>query len=110
MLTHVAVFWTDKPPGEARDALLAGARELLPQIPGPVEFHAGVAVPSTRGVVDDSFAVALTITFPDRDTMMAFRAHPLHTKFVEEYVLKYSTRRVAYDLAEATHRVGSVRT
>jgi hypothetical protein len=97
MLTHVVVFWTDKPHGEARDKLLAATRELLTQIPGPVEFRSGMAVPSPRGVVDDSFAVALAITFPDRDTMMAFRRHPLHTKFVEEYVMKLSARRVAYD-------------
>jgi hypothetical protein len=99
MITHVAVFWTDKPHGAARDGLLAAARELLPQIPGPVELHSGVALPSPRGVVDDSFAVALSITFPDREAMMAFRAHPLHARFVDEYVMKLSVRRVAYDFA-----------
>lgn len=97
MITHFVVFWTDKPQGPARDELLAAARALLTQIPGPVEFRSGVAVPSPRGVVDDSFAVALAITFPDRDTMMAFRAHSLHARFVEEYVVKLSTRRVAYE-------------
>ncbi len=99
VLTHAVFFWTDKPHGEARDKLLAAARELLTRIPGPVEFRSGLALPSSRGVVDDSFAVALALTFPDRDTMMAFRQHPLHTKFVEEYVLKLSTRRVAYEFA-----------
>ncbi len=97
MITHVVVFWTDKPHGETRDQLLAAARELLAQIPGPVEFRSGVAMPSSRGVVDDSFAVALAITFPDLDAMTAFRRHPLHARVVEEYVAKLATRRVAYD-------------
>ena len=62
MITHVVVFWTDKPPGEAQEKIAAGARELLAEIPGALEFRSGIPVPSTRGVVDDSFAAAISMT------------------------------------------------
>lgn len=99
MLTHVCIFWTDKPHGDARDRLLAATRDLLAQIPGPVSIQSGQAVASPRGVVDDSFAVGLTITFPDRETMQRFREDPRHQRFVTEFVLPLSTRRVAYDFS-----------
>lgn len=99
MIIHVCIFWTDKPHGEARDRLLAACHDLLKQIPGPVSIHSGLSLASPRGVVDDSFAVALSIAFPNRETMQGFRDHPLHQRFVNEFVLKLSTRRVAYDFS-----------
>lgn len=97
VITHVVVFWTDKPHQENRARLLAGARELLPQIPGVQEFRSGVPVPSPRGAVDDSFAVAISMSFADQATAEAYQKHPLHLRFVEEYFKPYSRRFVVYD-------------
>jgi len=97
VITHVVVFWTDKPHGETQARLLAGARELLPQIPGVQEFRSGVAVPSPRGAVDDSFAVAISMTFADQNTADTYQNHPLHVRFVEEYFKPNSRRFVVYD-------------
>ena len=97
MVTHVVIFWTDKPHGQNRDAVLAGARELLPKVPGVTEFRCGVPVPSARGVVDDSFAVAISMTFPDQETADAYQTHPLHNEFVEKHFEPNVTRFVVYD-------------
>ncbi|RKX35065.1 MAG: Dabb family protein [Verrucomicrobia bacterium] len=97
MITHVVVFWTDKPSGEAREKIAAGARELLTEVPGAMEFRSGVSVPSPRGVVDDSFAAAISMTFRDQAAADAYLAHPLHVRFVEECVKPYVRRFVVYD-------------
>lgn len=99
MITHVVVFWTDKPHGDNRERLLAGARELLAPIPGMLEFRCGTPVPSPRGVVDDSFAVAISMTFADQAAADAYQRHPLHVQFVEQCVKPHVKRFVVYDWA-----------
>ena len=97
MITHVVVFWTDKPPGEAQEKIAAGARELLAGIPGAMEFRSGIPVPSPRGVVDDSFSAAISMTFEDQAAADAYLAHPLHVRFVEECLKPWARRLVVYD-------------
>jgi len=97
MITHVVIFWTDKPHGGNREKLLAGARELLPQIPGVKEFRCGAPVRSPRGVVDDGFAVAISMSFEDQDAAEVYQSHPLHLQFIEQSVKPYVRRLVVYD-------------
>lgn len=100
MITHVVVFWLDKPYGENRAKLLEAAQELG-NIPGCGNFRAGVAVPSPRGVVDDSFAVAISMDFTDQAAADAYQSHPDHVKFVQEAVKPMVKRFVVYDFGEA---------
>jgi hypothetical protein len=99
VITHVVVFWTDKPHGENSDRLLAGAREFLGPIPGVLEFRFGAPVPSPRGVVDDSFSVAISMTFVDQAAADVYQSHPLHLEFIEKCVKPYVKRLVVYDFA-----------
>ncbi|MEZ5278769.1 MAG: Dabb family protein [Opitutaceae bacterium] len=97
MITHVVVFWTDKPMEENRRKVADGARDLLGPIPGVLEFRSGVAVPSPRGVVDDSFAVAISMTFENQAAADLYQSHPLHVRFIEECVKPHVKRFVVYD-------------
>jgi hypothetical protein len=97
VITHVVIFWTDKPHGENRDKLLAGAREYLAPIPGVKEFRSGVPIPSPRGVVDDGFAVAISMSFETQDDADVYQAHPMHGQFIEECVKPHVKRLVVYD-------------
>ncbi len=99
MITHVVVFWTDKPHGENQLKVLEGARATLPRIPGVLEFRSGVPVPSPRGVVDDSFAVAISMTFADQAAADAYQTHPIHDEFVERHFKPNVKRFVVYDFA-----------
>jgi hypothetical protein len=96
MITHVVVFWTDKPHGKNRDQLLEGARKLA-NIPGVLEFRTGVPFPSPRAVVDDSFAVAISMTFKDQAAADAYQTHPIHAEFVEKCVRPLARRLIVYD-------------
>lgn len=97
VITHVVVFWTDKPHAENRDRLLAGTRDLLARIPGVLEYRCGVPVPSPRGVVDDSFSVAISMSFTDAEAAEVYQKHPLHLQFIAECVAPYVKRLVVYD-------------
>jgi hypothetical protein len=101
MITHVVVLWVDKPFGENREKVLAGAKALA-QIPGVLEFRCGLPLPSNRGVVDDSFSVALSMTFKNEAAANVYQTHPLHLEFLEKCYRPYVKRSVIYDWSGAT--------
>jgi hypothetical protein len=96
MITHVVIFWTDKPQGAARDSLLKGAQKLA-DIPGVLHFRSGTTLSSPRAVVDDSFAVAISMDFATAADAEIYQQHPLHHEFIETCVKPYSKRFIVYD-------------
>ncbi len=96
MITHIVLFWTDKPGTAEQKRLMEGA-ELLKDIPGVANYRFGTPVPSPRGVVDDSYSVALAMDFADAEAAANYQAHPLHVRFVEEFVKPNVRRFVVYD-------------
>ena len=66
MFSHIVVFWTNPAYLGAADDLLAGANQLLKDIPGVLQFHAGKMLPSPRPVVEQSYQIALNLTFADK--------------------------------------------
>lgn len=99
MITHIVVFWTDKPNESGRAKLLAGAEQLLQAIPGVDNFRYGAPVPSPRAAVDDSFAMAISMDFADQAAADTYQSHPNHVRFIEEYVKPLSKRFLVYDFA-----------
>ena len=97
MFSHVVIFWTDPKNAPAADALLAGAEKYLKPIPGIVHFHVGRMAPSHRAVVDQSYQVALNITFENKKAQDDYQEHPLHVEFVEKVFKPNCVRVVVYD-------------
>jgi hypothetical protein len=99
MLSHIVVFWTRPAPPGAAEELLAGADQLLKDIPGVTQFYAGKMVPSPRPVVEQSYQVALNLVFPDKPALDAYQVHPRHVEFVEKYVKRLVVKLAVYDFA-----------
>ena len=97
MFSHIVVFWTDPANPNAADELLAGANQLLKNIPGVVQFHIGKMKPSHRPVVEQSYQVALNLIFPNQKAQDDYQGHPRHVEFVEKYVRRLVKRVVVYD-------------
>ena len=97
MFSHVVIFWTDPKKSSATDELLAGAQKYLACIPGILHFHIGRMVPSHRPVVDQSYQVALNITFTDKQAQDTYQEHPLHVEFVEKAFKPNCVKVVVYD-------------
>jgi hypothetical protein len=100
MITHVVVFWTDKPYASNRDALLLGA-EKLSAIPGTLNYRSGPPLPSLRGAVDDSFTVAVSMDFASQADADIYQHHPLHKEFIETCVKPHARRFIVYDFGQA---------
>jgi len=96
MIQHVVIYWVDEPVDEKARKLIEGAR-LLAAIPEAEKFHIGPAVKSPRGVVDSSFAVAMSMCYRDEAAAQAYQVHPNHLKFAEEYFKPLVKRAVVYD-------------
>lgn len=97
MFSHVVIFWTKPEKPKAADELIAGAHHYLKRIPGLLQFHVGKMVPSERPVVDQTYQVALNITFPDKKTQDAYQVHPLHLEFVEKVFKPNCSKVLVYD-------------
>lgn len=99
MITHVVLFWINKSDTEGREKLLEGVNKLLAKIPQVQNLDYGSPVPSDRAVVDDSFSVAVSMSFTNQVEADAYQTHPFHIQFVNEYVQPYAKRFVIYDWA-----------
>src|SRR6187455_2662866 len=97
MFSHVVIFWTDPNNPKAADELIAGAEKYLKPIPGVLHFYIGKMVPSHRPVVDQTYQVALNITFPDKKSQDDYQLHPLHVEFVEKVLKPRRKKVVVYD-------------
>jgi hypothetical protein len=99
MFSHVVIFWTDPAQSNGAEELIAAANQYLKAIPGVLHFHVGKMVGSHRPVVDQSYQVALNLTFPDKKAQDDYQAHPLHVEFVEKVFKRVCKRVVVYDFA-----------
>ena len=99
MITHVVVFWTDKPHADNAARLLDAARTLS-AIPGVLNFRCGAPTPSPRGAVDDSFSVAISMDFADDAAAAVYQSHPLHQQFLSGPFRDYCRRFVVYDFVD----------
>jgi hypothetical protein len=97
MFSHIVIFWTDPAKPQSAEALMDGAMRYLQPIPGLQSFHVGKMVSSPRAVVDQTYQVALNLTFPTKAAQDAYQVHPLHVEFVEKVFKPNCVRCVVYD-------------
>jgi hypothetical protein len=83
MFVHTVYFWT-KPntPAAAVDQLIADCHALLAKIPTVKHLWAGRPANTPRDVVDNSYAVGLTVVLHDSAGHDAYQVHELHLQFI----------------------------
>jgi len=97
MFSHIVIFWTDPAKPNATEELVAGAEKYLRPISGLRLFHVGRMASSHREVVDQSYQVALNLTFDTKQAQDDYQVHPLHIEFVEKVFKPNCQRAVIYD-------------
>jgi hypothetical protein len=97
MLSHIVIFWTNPGQPNATEELIAGANKYLTNVPGVQHFHVGKMSPSPRPVVEQSYQVAMNITFPSKAAEQAYQIHPQHLEFVEKVFKLTCNKVVIYD-------------
>ena len=97
MISHVVIFWTDPANPKSADALIAGARQHLPKIPGITHFHIGKMTTSDREVVAKDYQVGLNLGFTSKQALSDYQVHPSHVEFVERAAKPNCTKHRVYD-------------
>jgi hypothetical protein len=97
---HHVYFWL-KAPGSADDrARLVAGLQKLAAAPDISWSHIGVAAPSDRDVVDDSYSVSWLVFFADKAAQDRYQVDPIHLAFVEECASLWE-RVIVYDSEQA---------
>ena len=97
---HLVVFWLTKP-GDSEDrAALIDTTKTFRKIPGVLSISAGLALSGDRAVEDDSFDVAITITFEDEAALANYQNHPMHVKAKEEMLKSLVDKFIVYNFID----------
>lgn len=95
---HVVLVWLKRPGNAAdRQALLDAGKELR-SIPGLHFLDQGLALPSERPTVDDSFDVGYVMRFDSPAALETYAKHPVHQQKVTEVLKPLSRKIVVYDV------------
>lgn len=97
MFIHTVYFWL-RPgtPAAARDQLVRDCREYLGRIPTVRQLWVGPPAMTPRDVVDNSYAVGLTVVLNDRYGHDVYQEHPLHHEFIRRHKANWQRVQV-YD-------------
>ena len=100
MFSHIVIFWTKSDVENAEQRLIDGLNKYLPDIPGVISMHVGKCAPSDRPVVDQSYQVALNITFKNKIVQDEYQVHPQHMEFVEKIFKQNCDKVAVYDFGD----------
>lgn len=99
---HVVLCWLKDAGNATHRSRIMEAAESFREIPGVLDVRAGEALASDRSIVDDSFDVAIVLSFADTQSLNEYLAHPVHEKTKEEVLLPIVQKIVVYDF-QKTH-------
>tara|TARA_Y100001960_G_C14256326_1_gene625320 strand:- start:106 stop:483 length:378 start_codon:yes stop_codon:yes gene_type:complete len=100
MFSHIVIFWTKPEVENSEQRLIDGLNHYLPDIPGVISMHVGKCAPSDRPVVDQSYQIALNITFKNKIVQDEYQVHPQHVEFVEKVFKEVCDKVVIYDFGD----------
>ena len=100
MFSHIVIFWTKPEVENSEQRLIDGLNHYLPDIPGVISMHVGKCAPSDRPVVDQSYQIALNITFKNKIVQDEYQVHPQHVEFVEKVFKEVCGKVVIYDFGD----------
>lgn len=100
-IAHVVICWLKNPGNEADRLALEKRSFELAKIPGVLSVHAGRTLTSERPIVDDSFDVAVVMTFESEEALQNYEKHPEHKRAVAEILKPLTSRVIVYDIKQS---------
>lgn len=96
-VSHVVVVWL-KEPGNAqmREQFIAASR-ALETLPGVLSRHVSAVIPSDRPKVDDTFDVAVTVTFKNQQALDNYMQSKQHKKMLHKQLQPLVNRVLVYN-------------
>jgi hypothetical protein len=99
-VNHVVLCWLKNPRDTATRDEIIRVSKTFKSIPGVTKVRAGIALPSERGIVDDSFHIGIVVTCRDAAALQTYLDHPTHTEAAEALIRPAARRVVVYDIVE----------
>jgi len=97
---HVVLCWLKDPGNAEHRQRIVDVSRSFSDIPGVMEVRAGEVIESDRKIVDDSFDVAITVSFANTADMKRYLAHPIHEEAKRDVLLPVVNKIVVYDFRE----------
>ncbi|MBC7892555.1 MAG: Dabb family protein [Sphingobacteriaceae bacterium] len=85
LFVHHVYFWLKNPGSEADKAKLLEGLDKLAKVPTIRMVHIGSPAPTTRSVIERSYAVSWLCFFDNLEEEEIYQTHPIHLKFIEDY-------------------------
>jgi len=97
---HIVICWL-KASGnlEAQKKLIMVSRSFT-TIPGVLNVSAGRILSSQRAIVDNTFDLAIVMTFTNTQALAAYLKHPKHRKAVKETLRPLTKKIIVYDFID----------
>ncbi|GAB3902488.1 Dabb family protein [Larkinella knui] len=85
LFVHHVYFYLKNPDSRADHAKLLEGLNKLAKVPTIRMVHIGTPAPTTRSVIERSYAFSWLCFFDNLIEEEIYQTHPIHLKFVEEY-------------------------
>jgi hypothetical protein len=96
MLVHIVQFKLKPEATEEQvKKLIDDAKNELTKIPGVSNLRAGLSIKA-----EEPFQACLCMELPDEEALAAYRAHPIHVKYVEEALGPVREEMKGYDFID----------
>lgn len=99
-INHVVFCWLKEPGNAVKRAQIVQVSKDFKKIPGVLEVRAGEVMMSSRDIVDDSYDVAIYLTFNTEADLDAYLKHPEHVAAVKTILKPFTEKVLVYDFIE----------
>jgi hypothetical protein len=99
---HIVLFWFYEPGDSTAIQRITDISNSFSDIPGVLDVVVGTSLPSDRSVVDDSFDLAVVITFSDKQAYHNYLNNPEHVKATTNILKRYVKKMLIYNITNAS--------
>lgn len=97
-VSHLVFLWLKEPGNKEHQQTLRDAADRLQEIPGLIRVDHGLALPSPRDIVDDSFDVGYVMLFENEQAVRDYDPHPIHRDVADNTIKPLVKKVVVYDI------------
>lgn len=99
-VSHVVVVWLKEPGNTQMREQFIKASRALETMPGVVSRHVSAVISSERSKVDDTFDVAVTVTFENAAALKKYMQNHKHKDMLNKQLKPLVNRIVVYNFGK----------
>ena len=99
-VSHVVVVWLKEPGNTQMREQFIKASRALETMPGVVSRHVSAVISSERSKVDDTFDVAVTVTFENAAALKKYMQNQKHKDMLNKQLKPLVNRIVVYNFGK----------